>query len=149
MPTGVTELDCKPEVARELLEETTQRRLSLFRRERGRQLDQDHVELRTEWLDRAEESIEIRAAIAEPARMGDLAWQLAGEPERRRRAFDPPLHRWLLRRTRESGVHLHGGKVVSVEFEPLFLRQFGRIKTSAPSLEAPPACAEPDLLLVG
>src|SRR5947207_233621 len=52
MPAGVTELDRKAEVARELFEKFPQRLTPILWDEGGRQLDQDNLKLRFEQFDR-------------------------------------------------------------------------------------------------
>src|SRR5436190_13754508 len=67
MPAGVTELDRKAEVARELFEEFPQRLTPIFWDEGGRQLNQDNLKLRLERFDRAQKSGEVSSAITQTA----------------------------------------------------------------------------------
>src|SRR5438270_5662371 len=54
MPTGMTKFDREPKTFRKLDEKFSQRLPAIFRRERGRQLNQDNLKLRFKRFDRAQ-----------------------------------------------------------------------------------------------
>src|SRR4051812_26497159 len=65
VPTVVTELDREPEIARQLGEKRTEQRSAWLRGERGRQLDQNDVKLRSQEFHCLEERGELSVAIAQ------------------------------------------------------------------------------------
>ena len=79
MPAGMPELDRETKIRRQLRDEIAQGRLPILRPERGRELDVDDAQFGRERRERVEEGGQFMAAIVQPALMGDLARQLAGE----------------------------------------------------------------------
>ena len=126
MPAGMAKLDRKTEIARKLREKSAQNLAPIFRRERGRQLNEDDLELRCERLDRAEKRIQLRVAIAELAGVGDFARKFAGKAKRRRRVLDPTANSRFGGDVIKGGIDFDGGKIIRVELEPARGREFGR-----------------------
>ena len=147
MPAGVTELDRKAEVVRELFQKFPQRLTAILRCKRGRQLNQDDLKLRVERFDRAQKGGELGAAIAQTAGVGDFPGKLAGKTKSGGRVFHPAPHGRFRGRAVEGGIDLNGRKIMRIKFQPAGWRQVRRIKVAPPFLKTPRASAEPDLLL--
>ena len=81
--------------------------------------------------------------------MGDFARKFAAETKGSRSQFDPAPDRVLGRDTVKGRIVFDRGKIAGIKLEPFGLRQFGRIKASAPILETPGAGADSNFLLVG
>ena len=64
VPASVPEFNRKPEIPWQLQEELAQRMLAVARGQRGRKLDEDDLELWSEWLDRAKKRDQLIRAIA-------------------------------------------------------------------------------------
>ena len=110
-------------------------------------MDEDHLKLRFERFERAQESGEIGGTIPQAADMGDFSGKLAGETKSGWRVFRPALHSRLRGSTVEGGIDLNRGKIMRIKFQPASRRQFRWIKISPPFIKTPRASAEPDLLL--
>ena len=81
--------------------------------------------------------------------MRDFARKFAAEAKGGRSQFDPAPDRVLSRYAVKGRIDFDRGEIAGVKFEPFGLRQFGRIKASAPILEAPGAGADSNFLLTG
>src|SRR5205823_7851900 len=89
MPAWVAEFDRKAKIRRQLSDEIPEGRFLFLWRVRGRELNEDDAQLGRERLERAEKGNQLRAAIAQPPLVGDLARQLSGKAKMRRSHIHP------------------------------------------------------------
>src|SRR6266705_5838 len=148
MPAGMTKLDRKTKIVRELSDEISKCAFPILWRKCRRELRKNNRQLRSKRLERAQKSAELSRTIAEPSNMGDLARKLANEAESGRRHLRPTASGCFRRRAVKSGIDFHRRKIARVKFQPFVCRPFLRIKSAAPFLEAPGASADSDFLLI-
>jgi hypothetical protein len=146
MPVGMAELDCVAEPGREHGEEMPQCMFVPFRMEVGRELDEDTAELGAQGFETFEKCTHLFLAVAKAQFVGDQAGHFATETE----VFRGPLHPMgdglRAGRVVKGRVHLDGGKMPRVKFEPLVLREMGRIESFPPIVVAPCTGADFDFL---
>ena len=124
MPASVTKFNGKPEVFRKLDEKFAQSLSAIFGRERWRELNQDNLGLRLEWLDCAEKRIQFGGAITQPANVGDFTRKFAAETKRSWSQLDPTPDRVLRRYAVKSRIDFDCGEIAGIKFEPFGIGQF-------------------------
>ena len=107
------------------------------------------MQFRLERLDCAQKRVQLSAAIAQLANVGDFAGEFATKSKRRRSQLDPAPDRVFVRHIVKCGIDFDCWKIARIKFEPLRFRQVGRIKTSAPVRKAPGTGADSNFLLIG
>jgi len=80
--------------------------------------------------------------------MRDLAREFTSEAESGRGHFDPTADSIFRGSGVKGGIYFHGREVVGVEFEPLRVRQIGRIESAAPVFKTPRARTDAYFLLI-
>jgi hypothetical protein len=148
MPSGVSKFEREPEIPRQLLEKFAQRRFTVFWRKGGRQLDQNHLELWRERLNRPKKRIQFCCAIAQSTGVRNLAREFAGETKSSWRDLYPTANGRFAWSGIKCRIDFHSREVIGVKFETLGLSQFRGIKGAAPVFETPGACADANLMLV-
>src|SRR5437870_13753891 len=89
MPSGMTKFNRETEIRRQLLKKFAQRRFTVFWRKGGRKLDENHLELWRERLNRPEKRIQFCCAIAQSTGVRNFALVFAGATKSGRRDLDP------------------------------------------------------------
>ena len=148
MPSGMTKFNRETEIRRQLLKKFAQRRFAVFWRKGGRKLDENHLELWRERLNRPEKRIQLCCAIAQSTGVCNFAREFAGETKSVRRDLDPTLNGRFGRGGIKCGIDFHSREVIGVKFEPSGLWQVGRIKRAAPVFETPRAGADANFMLI-
>src|SRR5436309_812767 len=118
MPAGVAKLNGKTEIPWELAEEFAQGLFAFLWCEGRRKLNQNDLKFRRERFDGAKKGIQFGTAIAQPAGVGNLAWQFARESKCGWRHLDPATHGVFGRRPVERGIDLHSRKIAGVKLKP-------------------------------
>src|SRR5437870_2974580 len=149
MPSGVSKFEREPEIPRQLVEKFAQRRFAVFWRKGGRKLDENHLELWRERLNRSKKRIQFCCAIAQSTGVRNFAREFAGETKSGRRDLDPTANGRISWSSIKCGIDFHSREVIAVEFEPMGLRQIRRIERTAPVLKAPCARANANFMLLG
>ena len=149
MPAGMTKFDRETKISRQLIKEFAKRLPAILRSKRGRQLDENNLQLRSKWLDGAHERAQFRVAIAQPANVSDLAREFAREPERGGDRVDPTAHGVFRRRVVKCAVDFNRGEIAGIELQPVRVRQIQRIEISSPVVKGPSAGTDADFLLMG
>ncbi len=148
MPSGVSKFEREPEIPRQLVEKFAQRRFAVFWRKGGRKLDENHLELWRERLNRPKKRIQFCCAIAQSTGVRNLAWEFAGETKSSWRDFDPTLNGRFGRGSIKCRIDFHSREVIGVKFEPLGLWQVRGIKRAAPVVETPRTGSDANFMLV-
>lgn len=149
MPAGMTKLDRETKIFRQLIKEFAKRLSAVLRTKRGRQLDENNLQLRSKWFNGAHERAQFRVAIAQPTNVSDLAREFAREPERGRGRVDPTAHGVFRRRAVKCAVDFNRREIAGIELQPVGSREIQRIEISPPVVKGPSAGADADFLLMG
>ena len=149
MPAGMTKFDRETKISRQLIEKFAKRLPAVLRTKRGRQLDENNLELGRKWLDGAQERAQFRSAIAQPADVSDLAREFACESERGRSRVDPTAYGVFRRCAVKCAVDFNRGEIAGIELQPVRVREIRRIEVSSPVVKDPGAGADADFLLIG
>ena len=80
--------------------------------------------------------------------MRDLAREFTSETKSSRGYFDPAADGIFRRGGVKGRIYFYGQEVISVESEPLRVRQIGRIKRATPVFKPPRACPNTYFLLI-
>src|SRR5207244_5206755 len=120
----------------------------VFRRKGGRKLDDNHLELWRERLNRPEKRIQFCRAIAQSTGVRNLAREFAGETKSGWRDLDPTANGRFSWSSIKCGIDFHSREVIGVKFEPSRLWQVRGIKRAAPVFETPSTGAEANFMLI-